>query len=33
MGLASDYELLSGGVWHKPFASKFFALFSIYMRH
>ena len=27
--LACGYELLSGGVWHKPFASKFFAVFSV----
>ena len=27
--LACGYELLSGGVWYKPFASKFFALFSV----
>ena len=27
--LACGYELLSGGIWRKPFASKFFALFSV----
>ena len=27
--LACGYELLSGGVWHEPFASKFFAVFSV----